>query len=479
MMKHKIRKTRNIAVGLAMAVAMGVAGTAQAVKFEFHGDLDHRFTVFTDQVRFPGSGTIVDGSANDNIGEVKYRLWTTAATDDDRVKGVFAVEAGGINFGRAVEGGAFSGDGKVVEVRWAYLDYAAGPGRIKMGLQGYSLNKHLWKETATGIQFAGAFGGGDTKYNFAWMRGRDDLAGTETSLGDDLDALSAKFNLRPSERVKLGVFGLFQRSSDKDIGTTINCSTGSRKGARCWEVKNFITPAGGADFSLTSVGVDGSYTKPTDAGNFFINWDVIAQTGSLDNTTFTGTDGVSPAFRDFDIGAQMTRFEVGAKRGKTTYKYTFLFQSGDDDPNDDNFDAFLATDMDSGDSAIFNEGNLNTDFFFTETNYIFDKGIFMNKFSVDHQINKKLKVGGSVALMALAEDVEYFNDVNTRFKDDALGVEFQGRVTYKFASRTVWEAQLAFLAADDAMDFFETGVNQDGDADEDILRLETRVRYKF
>ena len=89
-MKHKTLKTRNIVAGLAMTVAMSAAGTAQAVKFEFHGDLDHRFTVFTDQVRFPGSAELVDGSANDNIGEVKYRLWTTAATDDDQVKGVFA-----------------------------------------------------------------------------------------------------------------------------------------------------------------------------------------------------------------------------------------------------------------------------------------------------------------------------------------------------------------------------------------------------
>ena len=475
MMKHKTLKTRNILAGLAMTVAMSAAGTAQAVKFEFHGDLDHRFTVFTDQIGFPIRGALVDGSANDNIGEAKYRLWSTMATDDDSVKGVFAVEAGGINFGRAGDGGAFSGDGRFLEMRWVYLDYAAGPGRIKMGLQPYSLNRHLWKETATGIQFGGAFGGG-TKYNFAWMRGRDDLAGSETSLGDDLDALSAKFNFKRSERVKLGVFGLFQRSSDKDVGTTINCAAANNKtAAQCWEVKNFITSAGGADFSLTSVGIDGSYNP----GNFFINWDVIAQTGSLDNTTFTGTDGVSPAFRDFDIGAQMARFEVGAKRGKTTYKYTFLFQSGDDDPTDDDFEAFLATDMDSGDSAILNEGNLNTDTFLVETNYIFDKGIFMNKFSVDHQISKKLKVRGSVALLALAEDVVYFNGSGTRFKEDALGVELEGRVTYKFASRTVWEAQLAFLAADDAMDFFETGVNQDGDADEDIVRLETRVRYKF
>ncbi|MEE9596281.1 MAG: hypothetical protein V3V96_05835, partial [Acidiferrobacterales bacterium] len=133
-MKHNILSPRNFTVGLAMTVAMSAAGTAQAVKYEFHGDLDHRFTVFTDQIGFPARGALVDGSQNENIGEVKYRLWTTAATDDDTVKGVVALELGGINFGSASDGGNFSGDARAVETRWAYLDYAAGPGRIKMGL---------------------------------------------------------------------------------------------------------------------------------------------------------------------------------------------------------------------------------------------------------------------------------------------------------------------------------------------------------
>ncbi len=469
-----------------MTVAMGAAGSAQAVKYEFHGDLDNRFIVQTDQSRFPTNASIIDGSQNERVGNFKYRLWTTAATDDGSTKGVFAIEAGSVRFGRpggagAGLGGAFSGDGVNVETRWAYVDTdVGGPGRLKIGLQPYSLNKHLWKETAAGILLDGAYGGGDIKYKYAWMRGSESF-NDDRSVSDDVDALSAKFNFKPSERVKLGVFGLFQTSNDKDDGTTIDCSpTGSRKGARCYEVKNFVT--GGADFSLTSVGVDGSWTKPTDSGNFFVNWDVIAQTGSLDNTTFTGTDGVPSAFRDFDISGQMARFEVGAKRGKTTYKYTFLFQSGDDDPTDDDFEAFLATDMDATDSVIFSEESLTSDIFLVETNYLFDKGIFQNRFDVGHTINKKLWVGGAISLLALAEDVEYVNGVGTRFKEDALGVEISGRVKYKFATRTLFEAQLAFLSADDAMDFFEGDVGgppQDGDADEDIYKLNARVRYKF
>ena len=64
MMKHKTLKTCNVLAGLAMTVVMGAAGPAQATKFEFHGDMDHRFTAFTDQIRFPIRGELADGSAH-------------------------------------------------------------------------------------------------------------------------------------------------------------------------------------------------------------------------------------------------------------------------------------------------------------------------------------------------------------------------------------------------------------------------------
>jgi hypothetical protein len=487
-MKHKKLSTRHIAAGLAMAVAMSAAGTAQAVKFEFHGDLDNRFMLFTDQGVFPSQAQITDPTTPENFGNFKYRLWSTAGTDDGSVKGVFAIEVGAVRFGSdgrlgASTGGAFSGDGVNIETRWAYVDFSVGrPGRLKTGLQPFSLDKHLWKETAAGILLDGAFGGGKTKYQFAWMRGSESFNNPNTTnISDDLDALSAKFKFNPSENVKLGVFGLVQFSSNKADGTAIDCSpTGSRKGARCWEVKNFAS--GGADFDLISIGVDGGYTRPTGSGNFFINWDVIAQDGSLGNTTFTGTDGTVAAAKDFDISAQMARFEIGAKVRKFKYKYTLLWQSGDDNPNDRDFDAFLATDMDSSDSIIFSEESITSDFFLVETNYLFDKGIFQNRFDVDYQINKRLSVGGAVSLLKLAEDLEYVNASGTRFSSDDLGVEVSGRLKYKIAPRTEFQAQLAFLSADDAMDFFEGGAlgpPQDGSSDEDIIKLNARVRYKF
>lgn len=483
--KNLIRRKASLA--LVATVALGTAGTAHALKLDFHGDLDNRFMVFTDQSLFPGA-QIVDGSSNERFGEFKYRLWTNVGTDDDKVKGIFAIEVGGTRFGNEASlgrasGGGFSGDGVNVETRWAYVDADIGkPGRIKTGLQPFALNRHLWNETAAGVLLDGVFGEGKTKYQFAWMRGSESFTNpSERSIQDDLDALSAKFQFSPSERVKLGVFGLTQFSSNESAGTAIDCSpTGSRKGARCWEVKNFAS--GGADLLFNSVGIDGNYTRPTTNGNFFVNWDVIVQDGHLRNTTFTGTDGTVSANRSFNIRGKMGRFEVGAKARKTTHKYTLLWQSGDDNPNDRDFDAFLAIDMDSSDSIILSEESITSDFFLVETNYLFDKGILQNRYDIDHEINEKLSIGGAVSLFKLAEDLTYVNANGIRFKEDTLGTEVSGRLRYKFAPRTVFEAQLAFFSSDDALDFFEggpVGPAQNGRADEDIVKLNARIRYRF
>ncbi len=477
MMKHKTLKTCNILAGLTMTVALGVAGTAQATKYEFHGDMDHRFLVHTDQIGLPNNGVLIDSSKNERLANFKYRLWSTMATDDDAVKGVFAIEVGNVRFGRpntlpagAGQGGAFSGDGVNIETRWGYIDLGAGPGRLKIGLQPYSLNRHLWKETAAGIQYAGKTDGGG-KYSFAWMRG-DESFNDERGVSDDLDALSGKYDWKVGD-TKLGVFGLFQQSKDTDDGSTIDCrQTANRRGARCYEVKNFTR--GGADFSMSAVGFNG--TVP--AGSLFVNWDVIAQTGSVDNTTFNGQ-----AARDFDLSGTSIRLEVG-KKGETSWKVTLLQQSGDDDPLDDDFDAFMSVDVDASDSVILGEESLTSDIFLAETNYLFDKGATMLRFDIGRQFSKKLWVGGNIAALGLAEDVVYVDDAGITQREDDLGVEIGGRVKWKFAPRTVFEGQLSFLSAGDAMDIFEgQGVAgappQDGKSDEDVVKLNARVRYKF
>ena len=114
--------------------------------------MNNRFQAYSNQRDwFNGSGLtgkenrLKDDGKTENFGEIKYRLWFEAATDNDEVKGVYATEIGGIRYGEG-SGGDFSGDGVNVETRWAYVDFAVPSNsdhRIKMGLQPVSVDQHL------------------------------------------------------------------------------------------------------------------------------------------------------------------------------------------------------------------------------------------------------------------------------------------------------------------------------------------------
>lgn len=73
-----------------VVLAVGFAGSAPAAEFAIHGDLNNRGMAYTDQAgMFSGSETVksAGGSINKDAvdevwGEIKYRLWVEAATND-------------------------------------------------------------------------------------------------------------------------------------------------------------------------------------------------------------------------------------------------------------------------------------------------------------------------------------------------------------------------------------------------------------
>ncbi|MGD2272434.1 MAG: hypothetical protein PVI06_18675, partial [Desulfobacterales bacterium] len=144
-------------------IALGMALPAFSAEFAFHGDMNHRFLLYTnrsDWLDNEQAGKIHDEKVDDYYGELKYRFWFEAATNDGNTKGVYAIEVGGIRFGETGQGGSFSGDDVNVETRWAYLDWQV-PGvdtkaRLKMGLQPFKVNKYLWAETIAGVDYTGA-----------------------------------------------------------------------------------------------------------------------------------------------------------------------------------------------------------------------------------------------------------------------------------------------------------------------------------
>jgi hypothetical protein len=163
--------------------------------------------------------------------------------------------------------------------------------------------------------------------------------------------------------------------------------------------------------------------------------------------------------------------------GKGKVTYTFWYASGDDDPTDGDMDAFVATDVDinSEYSVVLFEGYTDDDYF-SASPYLQDKGLILNRLGYDYRVTDKLKVGAAALYLMTAEDIEYESSVGME-SEDTIGVEVDAYASYKLFSNTEVALQAGYLASDDAMDYYE--FECDGDADEDIYIINSRLRYKF
>jgi len=447
---------------------VGLAGSALAAKFEFHGDLNNRFMVYTNQAQWFSTldgakeDLTSDDGSDDSWGEIKYRLWAEAATDDDRIKGVYAIEIGAVRFGRSgsgkSQGGGFSGDGVNIETRWAYTDFAIPhtQGRVKIGLLPVGVNGYFWNETAMGVFYKQ---GG---LNLGWARGSENVTTDEQDWGDgDLDALIARYDHK-MDNLKLGFFGTYlTQSADND-------TAGNLDSILDYEIKKFPTE----DFDMIALGIDGGISIPTGFGNAFVDWDAIYENGSLDNVSIDG----GPT-EDYDISAYLLHVDAGVNIGRVRLSLTSYYASGDDDDADSDLEGFLAVDVDRFESIIFQEGGYTDDSYFTERPYIGNKGLFLNKLSLDYKATEKMTVGAAILYLLTAEDLEYVDDNANAQAEDSLGTELDAYVSYQLFENCEVALNMGYLFADDAMDFFE--VERDGSADNDIFRSTARVRYKF
>jgi hypothetical protein len=467
-------KKLGLFIGLALIFAFSM--DAVGANLEFHGDLNNRFLIYTnhqDWLNSEQDGIIEDESIEATYAELKYRFWFEAADDDGDVKGVYAFEVGGIRFGEGADGD-FSGDGVDVETRWAYLDLQT-PGvdpkmRWRMGLQGWKINPYFWQETATGLQLYGN-AGDMVGYEVAWIRPLDRLP---TSAADDeledLDIFSGRINFMPMEKLKIGLFGLYFNSDNGGAGAV---------GPRDYLVKNFDDVA---KFDFYTIGLDGSW----DINSFFFNWDLIYQGGDIDDVIWTPNAQAGDTFTartsadtDFDLSAWFAHADAGIKLGAHKLTYTFWYASGDDDPDDNDFDGFLAVDLDRTDSIAIFEGLYTDDSsYFTERPYMLDKGFIMNKLSWDFNVTEKLTIGAAGMYMMTAEDIEYTSTSGSESQDD-IGFELDGYLKYMLYKNVEFKINAGYLWAGDALDAFETGADRDGNSDENIFGSSFRIRYKF
>jgi hypothetical protein len=477
-----MKKTLAVA---AVVSSMGFAGGALAADFAFHGDLDHRFQVYTNHADFlagdkftKGGHVDVNDDADDAWGEVKYRLWAEMASDNKNVKGVYAIEVGGLEFGQKEsvgksKGGGYSGDGVNVETRWAYLDMQI-PGvsdkmRLKTGLQPFNLNKYFWKETIMGVNLDGK--AGSVGYLVGWERPYRVDAKHGNSDVSDVDAFVGKLSFDLADKSKIGLFASY---ISNDSAAIYDEETGARTWAKLdankWEIKKLKDTV---DLGIYTMGMTGKFNINT----IFVGGDLIYQGGSIENTQYIDQDGVTSSAHDYDVSSFFARVEAGAKIGATKITGMYWYASGDDDPTDDEVNAYLATDVDMGASMVIMEGHPTSDDYFTERPYILDKGMHLLKLSVDSKVSDQTTIGGALLYMMTAEDITYTNDAGQRFSDDGIGTEIDMYVKYKLYPDVTLSFNAGYLLTDDAMDYFEQDL--DGSADEDIYTIGARLRYKF
>jgi hypothetical protein len=479
---------KRFGVLLVFALVLGLAMPAVGAEFAFHGDLNNQFTVYTDQAgvfKVPGEQerrragnsdeAIKDDGRSSAWGQIKYRLWTEAATNDGAVKGVVATEMSGLHYGDASAGAMdFSGDGIQFKLRWAYTDFqlpfVESKSRLNMGLGPVNPNYYLWNENAAGIQWYGAMDMFD--YRLAWIRGFERLRDTDSG-GESVDSFFGRGDFKPIEGMKLGAFVMYTNSRGATAGPGAITDSGYLK-------KTFADED--LDLKLWELGIDGSYKMDLADGNLFFNWDLIYQTGEIDDATFQGTTFAATSGQDFDVNAYFLHADAGFAWDNFKLTYTFWYASGDDDPTDDDLEGFFSTDVDIFTGSTVLMESYNDDNYWTERPYLLDKGLVLNKLAFDWMASDKLTVGTAFLYMMTAEDIESIDGdgvTGSSQKEDEVGFELMGYVSYKLYQNVEFAINAAYLVAGDAMDYWEEDSIRDGKSDEDIFRSQARVRYKF
>ena len=86
------------AVLLLVIIAVPVLSADIKIK----GDFNNRFTIYNNHNDWfqAEKGVLGDGNSSDSWGEAKYRMWFDAATNDGKVKGVWAWEVGSLEYGQ-------------------------------------------------------------------------------------------------------------------------------------------------------------------------------------------------------------------------------------------------------------------------------------------------------------------------------------------------------------------------------------------
>ena len=391
----------------------------------------------------------------------RYRQWFTATSDDQKVKGVFAVEIGGVKWGYQGDslgkskGFGYSGDAVNVETRWLYTDFVVPGmgGNAKAGLQTVPLAKDfgqfIWSETAAGLTYFKVMGPVDI--DVGWIRGNSatskNVGFSGGNFNDDAGYLTLGYG-QGNNRVALVLAALRQSGKNTDSGS--------------YSFDNNAQYVGGAG-KFAAGPLSGAVTA-------------IYQGGSVDLRTPTPQDLTR---RAYSAGADVS-FKPLANH-KITLAY--LFASGDGNAADDKINNYTAVDVDMNHGLVVFEG-IATEGYTTDSPYWLDKGLKMPSVRYDYQPSKSLTLSGLYSYISTDKNTQRIGTAavnpalgpNGKTYGTEIGSELDLLVKYN-----IWEGfdalfGLGYLWAGDAL----AAYTKDGaEKAKNIAKAQLELRYRF
>ena len=302
---------------LGFAALLVVAFTLPASAFESVFGGYWRTRAFSQQ-KFSG---LDDSDGDLSRVDTRTRLFYTAIFNDNlRLVNQFEFNA---NWGDS-NGGDFGADGDTVRVRASFVDATMGPIRATIGIQPWQQGRgHITSDQASGAVLSTKWG--NHLIPFAWMRINE--GGTANNSEDiDVFALYPVFNI--GDNISINPFINYVYSKD-----------GQRNGANQWTTygQNSLLDFSNDDgISAYYIGVNADATL----GSFNLYFTGIYLGGEIESTSSINAFGSSKV----DLKAYVLNAGMNVPVGPASLHAQGVYASGDDDPLDDDFEAWFGID---------------------------------------------------------------------------------------------------------------------------------------
>lgn len=430
---------------LSLAVLMVVAFTLPASAFEsvWSGYMRARFYSQNNFSGEDGDGSDADGDPipkNDlNRVDQRYRIGYTALINDN-LKFVTNFEFNA-SWGES-NGSIGTKSSDAFLVRLAHIDFNAGALRFIVGQQNYEFGRgFVMSDSALGA--TASFKMGDHLIPLAWFRGNEgnDDVTDNNAADEDYLALYPVFNF--GDNFSLNPFIVYGYSKNGgDVSLDFGENADPYPGAIESDGMGVYWLGANADFNLGPVGlwVTGVY-----------------QGGTVDRQGPPGSDD-----QDLDVKAYAVGIGANMALGPASLHGQFFYQSGDDNDEDSDLEAFF--------------GNAGVSYYWSE---IMGKGIFDSQTVSGANTAASNTWAGNIGAtikpmekLSLTGDLWYAGKPEKVNGEDELGFEVDLLAAYQLVEGLNLELVGAYLFAEDA-------VSLDGSNDEDPWEVGTRLSLSF